>query len=391
MKIFCTFPTVNISKLNFWLVICIAKNFIWTTLKVIFFGEKNHLLNPKQFGFWPKYSTEMAICHFIDNIKSSLDQGKVVGAVFLELKKAFDTVNHVVLINKLKQMNFSQQALNWFKSYLDCRQQCVKINGVKSSLQKCKLGVPQGSILGPLLFCLYINDLPESCKEVDCQMYADDTIIYVTAESSHMAAEMLTSQLVCISQWLQDNGLTLNYTKTVSMCFSLKNKALDVFKIKIEQKEIKEVSEFKYLGVIVDSKLKFDAHIKKMSKTIKTNLNCFRMIRPCISLKAAQRFMHAMILSHMIIWGQASQSVVKPVMSLYKQTLKVMDQKPMKWHHCQILQRYNLLSFDNLLKFSFIKTVFKCIHGLAPNIVCQWIQKLSSDGAKTRGGSKWGL
>ncbi len=133
----------------------------------------------------------MAICHFIDNIKSSLDQGKVVGAVFLDLKKAFDTVNHVVLIIKLKQINFSQ-ALNWFKSYLDCRQQCVKINGVKSSLQKCKLGVPQCSILGPLLFCLYINYLLESCKEVDCQMYADDTIIYVIAETSHMAAEMLT-------------------------------------------------------------------------------------------------------------------------------------------------------------------------------------------------------
>ncbi len=173
------------------------------------------------------------------------------------------------------------------------------------------------------------------------------------------------------------------------MCFSLKNKALDVFKIKSDQKDIKVVSEFKYLVAIVDSKLKFDAHIKKMSTTIKTNLNCFRMIRPCISLKAAQVFMHAMILSHMtycaIIWGQASQSVVKPVMSLYKQTLKVMDQKPMKWHHCQILQKYNLLSFDNLLKFSFIKTVFKCIHGLAPDIVCQLIQKLSSDGAKTRG------
>ncbi len=118
------------------------------------------------------------------------------------------------------------------------------------------------------------------------------------------------------------------------------------------------MSEFKYLGVIVDSKLKFDAQINKMSKTIKTNLNCFRMIRPCICLKVAQVFMHAIILSHMnycaIIWGQASQSAVNPVMSLYKQTLKVMDQKPMTCHLCQILQNYNL-SFDNLLKFSFIK------------------------------------
>jgi hypothetical protein len=220
-------------------------------------------------------------------------------------------------------------------------------------------------------------------------MYADDTIIYVTAETSHLAAEMLTRQLVSVSQWLQDNCLTLNYNKTVSMCFSLKNKVLDGFKIKIDQNEIKEVNEFKYLGVIVDSKLKFDSHIKKMSKTIKTNLSCFRLIRPCISIKAAQMYMHTMILSHMtycaIIWGQASQSVIKPVMSLYKQTLKVMDQKPMKWHHCQIVQKYDLLSFDNFLKFSFLKTVFKCLYGLAPDVICQLIEKYSSDGVKTRG------
>ncbi len=129
-------------------------------------------------------------------------------------------------------------------------------------------------------------------------MYADDTIIHVAADTSTMAAEMLTRQLVCISQWLQDNCLTLMKNTLKLFCCNLKNKALDVFKVKSDQKEIKVVSELKYLGVIVDSKLKFDAHIKKMSKTIKTNLNCFRMIRPCISLKAAQVFMHAMILSH---------------------------------------------------------------------------------------------
>lgn len=108
----------------------------------------------------------------------------------------------------------------------NCRQQCVKINGV--------------------LFCLYINDLPESCKKVGCQMYAEDTIIYVKAETSHMAAEMLTRQLLCVSQWLQDNCLTLYLQQNSFNVFFIKEQSTVCNKTKIDQKEIKEVIEFKY-------------------------------------------------------------------------------------------------------------------------------------------------
>ena len=117
-------------------------------------------------------------------IKQSLDEGNVVGAVFLDLKKAFDTVDHEILLNKLENCNLSHDAITWFRSYLEHRQQCVKINSTQSSIQTCRIGIPQGSILGPLLFSLYINDLPDSCKKVKCQMYADDTIIYLSKKPS---------------------------------------------------------------------------------------------------------------------------------------------------------------------------------------------------------------
>ena len=143
--------------------------------------------------------------------------------------------------------------------------------------------------------------------------------------------------MVGVSEWLQRNHLTLNYKKTVSMCFSIREKVLDKFHITIDAKEIDVVNDFKYLGITLDSQLKFDIHIKKLSKTVKTSLNCFRLIRSCLSFKAAHLYLHAMVLSHLSYcitsWSQATDSTIKPLFSLYKQALNILDQKPQKWHH----------------------------------------------------------
>uniref|UniRef100_A0A3B3RJN3 Reverse transcriptase domain-containing protein n=1 Tax=Paramormyrops kingsleyae TaxID=1676925 RepID=A0A3B3RJN3_9TELE len=302
--------------------------------------------------------TELATAYLTENIKRSLDHGNVIGAVFLDLKKAFDTVNHEMLLHKLNKLNFSQTAINWFRSYLEHREQCVRVNGSKSSFQNCTMGVPQGSILGPLLFCLYINDLPDGCKGVQCQMYTADAVIYVTAKTSKQAAELLNTQMVGVSRWFNNNFLTLNHIKTVSICFTIRCKICNNFIIVIDHREIQKVDEFKYLAVVLDSHLKFESHIRKVSRTIKTNLNCFRLIRPYLSVKAAQLYLHAMILSHLsycvIVWSQATQSALRPVKCHYKQALKVLDQKPIKWHHCKIQEKYDLLSFNNFKNYFFL-------------------------------------
>jgi len=136
-------------------------------------------LHPLQFGFRSNYSTETANCYFIENVKSMLDRHKVVGAIFLDLRKAFDTVNHSILLSKLSHFNFSTNALKWVASYLSQRSQSVCIGSFQSEPLQLSTGVPQGSILGPLLFFMYINDLPLAFTEVRVQMYADNTVLYM--------------------------------------------------------------------------------------------------------------------------------------------------------------------------------------------------------------------
>ena len=345
--------------------------------------ESNQLLHPEQFGFRHKHSTESANCYFVDTVKRHLDEGNVVGAVFLDLKKAFDTVCHNTLLSKLSKFNFSDQAHTWMSSYLESREQCVQIDSKMSASRLNKTGLPQGSILGPVLFTLFINDLPESCLggSIGCQLYADDTVIYSPAKTPGGSAESLTLAMDKVNEWLSLNRLTLNMKKTVSMCFSIRAHPAQL-RVLSQGQEVEVVDECKFLGVILDPRLKFDKHVKMVCKSVRTNLNCFRLIRHCIPLEAAQLYLHGMIFSKLsycvTVWSQAPPTVMLPLTILYKQAIKIMAKRDMRWHYCNILKNCNLLSFENFVKFSTLKLVFKCLHGLAPGVLCGCISRCNN-------------
>ena len=319
-------------------------------------------LHPMQFGFRANHFTDTANCLLIEKVKSMMDKGGTVGAVFLDLRKAFDPVNHRVLIAKLSSFNFSNNALKWSESYLMNRIQCVNVRNQKSSALDTLTGVPQGSILGPLLFSLYINDLPSVCSDVEIQLYSDDAVIFTHGSNKLQAAATLTNALNRISTWLIQSCLQLNTSKTVCMFFSKKQCSTPDPAIMLSGVKLQVVSEFKYLGLLIDSQLSFKSHVKKEGHRVKFNLSNFRFIRNSMTTDAAKIYMHAMIMSHftycLTSFAQANKTALKPLETLYKRTQKVLDRKSNTYHHCLILRKYKLLSWDNLIKYANLCLIF---------------------------------
>lgn len=351
-------------------------------------NDSNPGLHPMQFGFRTLHSTETAVCVFVEKVKSYLDKSSCVAAVFLDFKRAFDTVNHLKLLSRLSTFNFSNHTVKWIQSYLSDRKQCVQIKNSKSPYLYCTQGVPQGSILGPLLFSLYVNDLPNVCKNVDTIMYADDTVIFTQAKTADDAAHQLSLALHDLQKWLNDSCLCLNFKKTVSMFFSKPKTTVAAVKVCLGAQELINVEEFKYLGVLIDSKLSFKKHIRKVVKTVNVNIQNFRHIRTSLTDTAAITFLHSMILAHIeyciTSWSYTSSAAIGPIEVCYKRALKILDKKPFSYHHCQILDKYKFLNFTNFKLFKSACLIYKVIHGLAPPPMSDFIKQKSSSVAGSR-------
>lgn len=175
-------------------------------------------LSPYQCGFRKNHSTETAAIVFTDSVRRNMDQGLLTGSVFIDLRKAFDTIDQSVLLNKLTKYGVNDLELEWFNNYLSRRSQVVCLGNVASEQCQVLSGVPQGSILDPLLFVLFVNDLPSVFSKCQVLMYADDTVIYYASQTVAEIEQILTDELACMHQWLQNNNLFLNKKKLNAYC-----------------------------------------------------------------------------------------------------------------------------------------------------------------------------
>ncbi len=209
-----------------------------------------------------------------------MDSGKLTGVIYIDLKKAFDTVDHGLLIKKMGRYGIANIELNWFHSYLSNRRQTVTVNGEKSEPMEITYGVPQGSIMGPLMFNMYVNDLPDVNTKSRIVMYADDTAIVFTDSDPRSIQTALNQDLALVKNWLDENKLTLNAKKTKFMVFGTRRrlKKCRNIRINLENEEIERVETFKYLGVWLDEVLNFNAHVEKLSKKI-SSMMMMMMIR----------------------------------------------------------------------------------------------------------------
>ena len=201
------------------------------------FLREHNLITSEQFGFRLNLSTNIALTRVTEEILINIDNKLITGAVFIDLRKAFDTVDHTLLIAKLKNIGFSAPVINWFTSYLSSRTVVTSINNITSTPKPVTVGVPQGSILGPLLFLIFINDLPQCLKHCKSILYADDTLLYYAGRTENDLQVKINEDLNSLSQWLNNNLLTLNYEKTKFMIFANKKQSTKV-DITIENKKV---------------------------------------------------------------------------------------------------------------------------------------------------------
>ena len=236
--------------------------------RVITFLDKNDILSKNQFGFRNKYSTSMALVDICNKIVDTFEENSFMIGIFIDLSKAFDTINHSIMLSKLRHYGIRGIAYNWFSSYLSNRCQCTKYKSSVSSLKQISCGVPQGSLLGPLLFILYINDIENSSPLFSFLLYADDTNIIYRHKDLNELQRQANDNLKKVSVWFRANKLSVNPQKCNFMIFSNRSRFHDLTALEINLNSVRlpMVEYTKFLGVYVDSKLSWKYHLREVEK-----------------------------------------------------------------------------------------------------------------------------
>ena len=264
------------------------------------FLEKSNAINEHQFGFRKKHSTSHLTSLLTANIATSFENKMNTLGIFLDLSKAFDTINHEILLNKLYHYGIRGTVYNWFKSYLIERSQQVDYNSHISNIRTISSSVPQGSILGPLLFIIYVNDFPNCLKFSSNLSFADDTTVILSAKNSNLLVQKGNKELKNIDNWLIANKLSLNIKKTKYMIFSTSssNRTQKKSLLTIRGKPIDRVSSIKLLGVIFNEHLTWKDHMEMLLSKLKSSLYCVMRVKPYLNKESLLTLFHSLILSH---------------------------------------------------------------------------------------------
>ena len=260
--------------------------------------QRFSILHVAQSGLRPQHTTQDVLVSTLDDWRQAVDEDKLVGSIMVDLSKAFDTISHPILHRKLASYGVRNDELNWFKSYLDGRRQRVCIGAVQSAWSDILRGVPQGSILGPLLFTIYVNDLPQAVVQSEVKQYADDTTMYCASDSSAALSGGLSADLARVADWVEQNGLKLNEAKTQMLLLSRRRRAkeLEDVVVTLRGQEVTRSDKVKYLGVWIDEGLTWSDHIEVVRKKCFGSLANLRRLRDSLPELTKKNIYNALIL-----------------------------------------------------------------------------------------------
>ena len=293
------------------------------------FLDVHDVISKEQGGFRKGFSTASTIASLTDKLLININRGLISLAAFSDLRKAFDTVNHNILLKKLSNYGIRNVNLDWCSNYLTNRTQRTLANGCMSDELRVSCGVPQGSVLGPLFFILYIDVVQEALDEANLKLYADDTVIFESGESTNEVVDKIQTVLNKFSLWCHANKLSLKASKTKLMAFGTRHKVKkckDVV-VKLENTNLQIVPSYKYLGFMLDSTLSFNRHVSTVIKIVAYKVNLLSKIRKYLTENVPIKIYKSMILPYFdygdVIYDAANSGLLEKLQRLQNRGLKI--------------------------------------------------------------------
>ena len=332
---------------------------------MISFIDKNNIFSSTQFGFRKGMSTETALIDYINRVHSGLNNNYYTISVLMDLSKAFDLMDHNILKNKLEHYGFRGNFLNFLIKFLSDREYFVSVNGIKSTNKSVKIGVPQGSTLGPLLFLIYVNDMANSSDILKFSQFADDSTATHSSRKLRDTISIIETEFEKILNWLATNKLIINLKKTHIMLFTNKKRPNEV-KLNVNGSIITEETESKFLGVIVDNKLSWKPHIKYISNKISKSLSVLRYLRYSFPKSILKTLYLSLVLPYLmycnIIWGSAFKTTLRPLFILQKKCLRTITKSKFLAHTLPLFSDNKLLNVFQLFDFNCAQFVYKILN-----------------------------
>jgi hypothetical protein len=343
---------------------------------------KNDMLTNSQHGFRPNHSTVTAMLEIANKWFHNIDIGQLNGVVFLDLKKAFDTVDHKILLHKLHLYGIKGIALNWFRSYLSNRKQYCWVNDHLSHPQEMVCGIPQGSILGPLLFLIYVNDLPNCLKHTRCNMFADDTQINTSSNNIDSIANILNEDLINVSDWMKANKLSLNASKTEYMVIGSHKRLHQTQSdppITLGDNQIKRVKVTKSLGLMIDETLTWDEQVTLITKKVNKGLNVMRRLRDFFDIKILTTVYQTLVQPYFDycsqVWGGLGTTLCNKLQRLQNRAVRIITKSGYEVRSVNLLHQLGLPNLEERRNQQLNTLMYKVRHEMAPSSLSNMFQK----------------
>ena len=313
------------------------------------------ILSRTQFGFRQKHSTTHALLKFLDKVAHSIDNKLHTIGIFLDFSKAFDTINHKILLQKLFHYGIRGKALEWFDNYLTERKQYVNINGQDSYQRLISCGVPQGSLLGPLLFIIYINDFQYSTELMSFILFADDSNIFFSHQNPQSLLSIVNNELKLVQNWINANKLSLNVDKTHYILFSNSLKSLPG-NVLIDNTTLNQVKSTKFLGIYIDSDLSWKIHIDYLCKLISRNTGILYKLKHDFPKQILLSLYTTLILPYLnygiLAWGNGTKTQQEKILTIQKRAIRNINHVGFLSHTRPLFLKNKLLRIDDIYVYN---------------------------------------